>query len=34
MPVASKGQIVGMIPRDTILRFLQTRLQLGRFAAQ
>jgi predicted transcriptional regulator len=34
MPVASDGRIVGMITRDTILRFLQTRLQLGRFAAQ
>ena len=33
MPVASEGHIVGMITRDTILRFLQTRLQLGRFAA-
>jgi len=32
MPVASEGHIVGMITRDTILRFLQTRLQLGRFA--
>ena len=34
MPVASEGHIVGMITRDTILRFLQTRLQLGRFAEQ
>ena len=34
MPVASEGHIVGMLTRDTILRFLQTRLQLGRFAAQ
>lgn len=32
MPVASEGHIVGMITRDTILRFLQTRLQLDRFA--
>jgi Zn-dependent protease/predicted transcriptional regulator len=32
MPVVSEGHIVGMIARDTILRFLQTRLQLGRFA--
>ena len=34
MPVLSEGHIVGMIARDTILRFLQTRLQLGRVAAQ
>ena len=34
MPVVSEGQIVGMIARDTILRVLQTRLQLGRFAEQ
>jgi Zn-dependent protease/predicted transcriptional regulator len=34
MPVVSEGHIVGMIARDTILRFLQTRLQLGRFAEQ
>ena len=29
MPVISDGRIVGMIARDTILRVLQTRLQLG-----
>jgi predicted transcriptional regulator len=34
MPVLSEGHIGGMIARDTILRFLQTRLQLGRVAAQ
>jgi Zn-dependent protease/predicted transcriptional regulator len=34
MPVLSEGQIVGMIARDTILRFLQTRLQLGSIATQ
>jgi len=34
MPVVSEGRIVGMIARDTILRFLKTRLQLGRFAEQ
>ena len=34
MPVASEGHIVGMITRDTILRFLQTRLQLGNLATQ
>jgi Zn-dependent protease/predicted transcriptional regulator len=34
MPVISDGQIVGMIGRDTILRLLQTRLQVGRLAEQ
>lgn len=34
LPVVSEGHIVGMIARDAILRFLQTRLQLGRFAEQ
>jgi predicted transcriptional regulator len=34
MPVASEGRIVGMITRDTILRFLQTRLQLGGLVTQ
>lgn len=29
IPVVSEGQIVGIIGRDTILRALQTRLQLG-----
>ena len=33
MPVVSNGQIVGMIGRDTILRVLQTRLQLGHLAS-
>ena len=32
MPVISDGQIVGMIGRDTILRALQTRLQVGHLA--
>jgi hypothetical protein len=30
--VVSDGRIVGIIGRDTILRALQTRLQLGHFA--
>jgi Zn-dependent protease/predicted transcriptional regulator len=33
MPVISDGRIVGMIARDTILRLLQTRLQLGHLAS-
>jgi Zn-dependent protease/predicted transcriptional regulator len=33
MPVVSEGQIMGMIARDTILRLLQTRLQVGHLAA-
>jgi Zn-dependent protease/predicted transcriptional regulator len=33
MPVISEGRIVGMIARDTILRLLQTRLQLGHVAS-
>ncbi|MFZ3217644.1 MAG: site-2 protease family protein [Candidatus Acidiferrales bacterium] len=33
MPVVSDGTIVGMIARDTILRVLQTRLQLGHLAS-
>jgi Zn-dependent protease/predicted transcriptional regulator len=33
MPVISNGRIVGMIARDTILRVLQTRLQLGHLAS-
>lgn len=32
IPVVSQGQIVGIIGRDTILRALQTRLQLGHLA--
>lgn len=32
VPVVSDGQIVGIIGRDTILRALQTRLQLGHLA--
>ena len=34
MPVISEGHVVGMIARDMILHFLQTRLQLSRFAEQ
>jgi Zn-dependent protease/CBS domain-containing protein len=34
MPVISDGHIVGMIARDTILRVLQTRLQVGHLAEQ
>ena len=34
MPVISEGSIVGMIARDTILRVLQTRLQVGHLAEQ
>jgi Zn-dependent protease/predicted transcriptional regulator len=33
MPVISDGAIVGMIARDTILRVLQTRMQLGHLAS-
>jgi Zn-dependent protease/predicted transcriptional regulator len=32
MPVVTAGQITGMIARETILRVLQTRLQLGQLA--
>jgi Zn-dependent protease/predicted transcriptional regulator len=32
MPVISDGHIIGMIARDTILRVLQTRLQMGHLA--
>lgn len=32
MPVVSENHIVGMISRDSILRLLQTRLQLGHLA--
>jgi Zn-dependent protease/predicted transcriptional regulator len=32
VPVVSEGQIVGIIGRDTIVRALQTRLQLGHLA--
>jgi Zn-dependent protease/predicted transcriptional regulator len=32
MPVISGGNIIGMIGRDTILRMLQTRLQIGHLA--
>jgi Zn-dependent protease/predicted transcriptional regulator len=32
MPVISEGRILGMIARDTILRLLQTRLQVGHLA--
>src|ERR1700683_2080228 len=32
MPVVCEGHIVGMIARDTILRVLQTRLQVGHLA--
>ncbi|MFY9753492.1 MAG: site-2 protease family protein [Candidatus Acidiferrales bacterium] len=34
MPVISDGSIVGMIARDTILKVLQTRLQVGHLARQ
>jgi Zn-dependent protease/predicted transcriptional regulator len=34
MPVISDENIVGMIDRDTILRMLQTRLQVGHVAGQ
>ena len=33
MPVISEGRIVGLIARDTILRLLQTRMQLGHLAS-
>ena len=32
MPVISDGHIIGIIARDTILRVLQTRLQIGHLA--
>jgi Zn-dependent protease/CBS domain-containing protein len=32
IPVVSQGQIIGIIGRDTIVRALQTRLQLGHLA--
>jgi len=32
MPVVTAGQIIGMIARETILRVLQTRLQMGELA--
>lgn len=34
MPVVAGDRIVGLISRDTILRVLQTRLELGKLAAQ
>ena len=34
MPVMNDGQLVGMITRDSILRVIQTRLQVGLFAGQ
>jgi Zn-dependent protease/predicted transcriptional regulator len=34
MPVLDDGRIVGMIARDSILRVLQTRLQVGHLAEQ
>lgn len=34
MPVISDGHIVGVVARDTILRVLQTRLQMGHLAHQ
>jgi len=34
MPVVSEGQIIGVVARDTILRVLQTRLQVGHLAHQ
>jgi len=33
MPVVSDGQVIGLITRDSILRVIQTRIQLGRLAA-
>jgi predicted transcriptional regulator len=32
--VISEGRIVGIIARDTILRAIQTRLQVGHLAEQ
>jgi len=32
MPVLQEGQVVGMVSRDSVLRVIQTRLQLERFA--
>lgn len=34
MPVVAGDRVVGLISRDTILRVLQTRLELGKLAAQ
>jgi Zn-dependent protease/predicted transcriptional regulator len=34
MPVIEEGRVVGMIARDSILRVLQTRLQMGHLAEQ
>jgi hypothetical protein len=32
MPVVTADHIIGMIARETILRVLQTRLQMGQLA--
>jgi Zn-dependent protease/predicted transcriptional regulator len=34
MPVVADGRVIGLIARDTILRVLQTRLELGKLAGQ
>jgi predicted transcriptional regulator len=34
MPVLEDGRVVGMIARDSILRVLQARLQVGHLAEQ
>lgn len=34
MPVLDHGHVVGMIMRDSILRVLRTRLQVGHLAEQ
>jgi predicted transcriptional regulator len=34
MPVLEDGRVVGMIARDSILRVLQTRIQVSHLAEQ
>jgi Zn-dependent protease/predicted transcriptional regulator len=34
MPVVDNGRVVGLITRDTVLRVIQTRMQVGRLAEQ
>jgi predicted transcriptional regulator len=34
MPVLEEGRVVGMIARDSILRVLQARLQVGHLTEQ
>jgi Zn-dependent protease/predicted transcriptional regulator len=34
MPVLDDGRVVGLISRDTVLRVIQTRMQVGRLAEQ